>query len=63
MSGTILDAPPCACLKATLGEDEKHLTDTEYEFIRINGDMEKEVCLKLDDAKLAVTPYGIEMKE
>ena len=48
---------------ATLGTDTVHLADTEFEFIRINGDMEKEVSIKLDDERSVVTPYTISMKE
>ena len=40
-----------------------HLDDTKFEFIRINGDMEKEVSVKLDDKRLVVTPHNISMKE
>ena len=63
LSGSILSAPPCACLKATLGKDKLHITDTEFEFIRINGDMDKEVSVKLDDKRLVVTPYKITLKD
>ena len=59
MSSSILSCPPCACLKATLGDNQDTLLDTKYEFILINGNMDKEVKLQLDDNKQVVTPFGI----
>lgn len=55
-------APPCACLEGTLGNDKLTLTDTKFKFIRINGDMENEVDLELDDERLIVSPREIRMK-
>lgn len=46
-------------MEIKLGEDEEKLTDTKYTFIRIDGDMDKEVRMSLDDPGLIVTPYGI----
>ena len=50
-------------LKATLGKDKLELTDTEFGFIRINGDMDKNVIVKLDDERLVVTPNEITVKD
>ena len=63
VSGSILSAPPRACLKATLGTDKLHLADTDFGFIRINGNMDQKVSAKLDDEILVVTPYEIRMKD
>ena len=49
MSKSNEPAAPCACLQVTLGKDQVNLKDTKYKFIRINGDMESEVDLELDD--------------
>ncbi|EJK65341.1 hypothetical protein THAOC_13806, partial [Thalassiosira oceanica] len=59
MSYSLLPTAPCACLEIELGEDEEKLTDTKYTFIRIDGDMDKEVRMSLDDPGLIVTTYGI----
>ena len=61
MSGSIHPAPPCACIEATFGSDKATLSDTEFEFIRINGDMDTEVSYKPDlkgeqDSELVATP-------
>ena len=61
MSSSIISTAPCAVLEIELGEDEEKLTDTEYTFVRINGDMGKEVRLSLDDPRLVVTPFDITM--
>ena len=63
MSKSIVPAAPCACLQATLGKDQVNLKDTKYKFIRINSNMESEVDLKLDDAKLVVSRFGIRMND
>ena len=59
LCSSLLPSPPCACLKAVLGNDLETLTGTEYEFICINGDMNKEVRLDLESKKLVVTGRGI----
>ena len=51
--------PVLACLQVTLGKDQVNLKDTKYKFVRINGDMESEVDLELDDPKLVVSRFGI----
>ena len=63
MSKSIVPAAPCACLQVTLGKDQINLKDTKYKFIRINGDMESEVDLELNDSKLVVSRFGIRMKD
>ena len=62
MVKTILHGEPCACVEITLGSDLVDLSDIGYKFIRINGDMKKQVGLSFDDECLVVTPYNITAK-
>ena len=62
MVKTILHGQPCACVEITLGSDLVDLSDIGYKFIRINGDMKKQVGLSFDDECLVVTPYNITAK-
>ena len=63
MSASVDPIPPCACLRAVLGEDKDTLSDTMFTFIRINEDMNKEVRLSLKYLRLIVTPYEIKAME
>lgn len=62
LSGSIVMGTPCSVVKAILGKDLLELSDTKFEYIRLNRDMKTVVSLPLDDDSLIVTPYEVTTK-